>query len=123
MSEIDLKNLRLSSITYFIFMINQAHDTGRHNDIGVEEVWELIEAGGLLNHLSERLGDDTDLSVLTESDQGQLLETALTPYINTAVPEDWGVQRDGLCLMVAMAAELIQVGWRDTDSKLDQLAV
>lgn len=123
MSKPDLKKLRLSSITYFIFMVNGAHDTGRHNDIDVEEVWQRIKRGGLLAHLSERLGRDASFSMLTESDQGELLETALKPFTNTAVPEDWRVERDGLCLLIAMATELVQTGWRDAGSKLDELAV
>jgi len=123
MSKTDLKRLRLSSITNLIFMVNGAHDTGRHNDIDVDEVWELIEKGGLLAYLSGQLGRDADLSLLTKSDQGELLETALKPFTNTNVPEDWRIQRDGICLLVAMATELVQVGWLDAKSKLDKLAV
>ena len=123
MPEIDLKKLRLSSITNFIFAVNSAHDTGRHNDIDVEDVWGLIEEGGLLTFLSEQLDRDADLSLLTETEQGKLFEAALRPYTNTAIPEDWGIERDGLCLLITMAAELIQAGWRDAESKLDKLAV
>jgi len=123
MPEVDLKKLRLSSITNFIFAVNSAHDTGRHNDIDVEDVWELIEKSGLLTFLSEQLGRDADFSLLTETEQGELFEAALKPYTNTAVPEDWGIERNGLCLLIAMAAELIQTGWRDAESKLDELAV
>ena len=42
------------------------------------------------------------LSLLTapDTDQGELLEIALHSLTDTMVPSDWGVKRDGLCLLI-----------------------
>lgn len=123
MTKPDMKQLRLSSITYFIFNINRASDTGRHNDIIVEETWEHIKSADLLDHLTKRLGSDADFSILQSRDQGDLLVQGLKALTSTQVPEDWGIKRNGLCLLIAMATELIQYGWLDSSSTLNKLAV
>ncbi|MCH8908387.1 MAG: hypothetical protein IH840_14965, partial [Candidatus Heimdallarchaeota archaeon] len=125
MTKPDMQQLRLTSITYFIFNINRAFDTGRHHDITVDEVWEHIKSDDLLDHLDKRLGTDADLSILrkTISDQGELLVIGLKPFTSTQVPEDWGIRNNGLCLLIAMATELIQYGWPDSSSSLNELAV
>ena len=54
--------MKLLWVTWFILNINHAIDTGKYQDISLEEVKEHIDAGDLLPYLRERLGDDVDFS-------------------------------------------------------------
>ncbi len=48
--------MKLLWVTYFILNINAAIDTGKYQDISVEEVEDHIDGGDLIPYLRERLG-------------------------------------------------------------------
>lgn len=50
--------MKLSYLSCFIFVLNAAVDTGKYQDISIEEVEKHIEKGDLLDYLKNKLGDD-----------------------------------------------------------------
>ncbi len=102
--------MKLLWVTYFILNINGAIETGKYQDVSVEEVEEHIDGGGLIPYLRERLGGDLDLSFLKEQD-AQELNAKLNDILAAQRGNErrkWGIEKSGLCLLVAWANEIMQ---------------
>jgi len=130
--------MKLSYLSYFIFVLNAAVDMGKHQNISVEEVEEHIEKGDLLDYLKNKLDDDIDLSLImpikdlgvpddvddgTEWIKTQVslsklgaqteaeLISGLQNILNCYKGDEkrkWGIMNSGLCLLVALTTELIK---------------
>jgi hypothetical protein len=108
--------MKLHYLTHFIMMVNSALDTGRYNTLSVADVEEHIQQGDLFSWLKMSLGRDIDLTLFDRSDMADAasrlshgLESIRVEHAGRE-RRKWGVERSGLCLLVAWGAELIQRG-------------
>ena len=104
--------MKLVCLTNLVFGLNAAIDTGKHQTISINEVEGHIEKGDLIPWLREKLGKDIDLSLLDHT-----MVTEITSGLNDILGgyrgrerRKWGVERSGLCLLLAWTNELIQQG-------------
>lgn len=101
--------MKYNMLTHFIFEINRAIDTGKHQGITVAEVEKHIEAGSLFEFLKTTI-PGLDLSLMDASVRAELakeLKDLLGGYKGDE-RRKWGIENSGLCLLVAWAAETIQ---------------
>jgi hypothetical protein len=102
--------LTLSGLTAFLFEINAAIDSGKYAEVSVEEIKDHIEQGDLLPFLRARLGNDADLTLIDDAREAELVAWLFDILGSDRGQESrkWGVRNNGLCLLVAWVAELIQ---------------
>ncbi|EQA1595580.1 hypothetical protein ABKU91_20240 (plasmid) [Enterobacter hormaechei] len=106
--------MKLTYLTLLILHINSLIDSGKYNDITIEEVHNAIERKQLLKFLKKRCGKDIDLSLHLDEDikfEDIYEERMLSLYDGYAGNESrkWGVRNLGLCLVLAWTNELIQM--------------
>ncbi|MGB2842971.1 MAG: hypothetical protein WBC40_10955 [Halobacteriota archaeon] len=103
--------MRLNQLTYFIFGINAAIDTGKYGDISIKEVEDHLERGDLIPYLKERLGEDVDLGLLKPEDSWELNDKLLGILGAHYGKErsELGVENNGLCLLIVLTTEIIRV--------------
>jgi hypothetical protein len=102
--------MKLVNLTTCIRKVNAAIDTGTYDDVSLEEVHQHIENGDLFPYLASRLEGNIDLSLLGERVSGEIndeLGRILDAY-GGQERRKWGVENNGLCLVVAWLNELIQ---------------
>ena len=102
--------MKLTDVTYLIFEINAAIDSGNYQNITLAEVREEALKGNLFPFLKSRLGDDLDLS-LYDLRRLQELSDALKGIAEVLEGRErrkTGVERSGLCVLIAYMTELIQ---------------
>ena len=115
----------LTYLTLLILQYNKLIDSGKYDDITIDEVQRHIEAGTVLEFIQERAGSNVDLSLHREARAGQqsfeeyygrYLRATFYAYAGNE-RRKWGVQNRGLCLLVAWTNEIIQQGggWYPTD--------
>ena len=73
----------------------------------IAEVERCTETGNLIPFLRDRLGRDIDLSWLDFTRAIDLNETFKDNVLGLKTT-DWGIEKSGLCLLVAWTNELIQ---------------
>jgi hypothetical protein len=101
--------MKLHTLTYIILEVNAALDTGKYDDLPMQEVSDHIEAGDVIAWLRRRV-PEADLSLLTEQD-AQEYRAGLADIqggYGGSERRKWGVENRGLCLMIAWTNELIQ---------------
>lgn len=100
--------MQISTLTFIAFYLNSAIDSGRYDDLSIDEVKREIEAGAIFPFLRTRLGSDVDLSLLKTEDEAELL--AEWQDLLAAVNErrKMGIERRGLTLLIAYLLEGIQ---------------
>ena len=108
--------MKVSALTSLILELNAVVDSGKHNDISIDEVHQAIEKKRVLKFLKERVGSDIDLSIQSSSTYGDFEayyeETLHQIYGGYAGQErrKWGIENLGLCLLIAWTNEMIQRG-------------
>ena len=109
----------LGYLTTLILEYNSLIDSGKYNDITVDDVRSYISNGTVLESIQERARGDTDLSFQLSgeaADQsfpqyyGRYLRATLDAYAGDE-RRRWGVENKGLCLLVAWTNEIVQQGW------------
>ena len=127
--------MELSNLSCFIFVLNAAIDTGKYQDISVEEVEKHIEKGDLLDYLENKLGDDgKNLSLIKpikdlgapddvdDKDKMAWIKTQVSLSKGGSQTEaelienlqgilqcySGGIENSGLCLLIALTTALIQ---------------
>lgn len=106
-------SISLRLLTFLIFELNATIDRGEGDDIPITDVEAHIDAGDLFPWLQARLAGELrglDLGLLTPEVAAELnagLQEILRGYKGQE-RRQWGVERSGLCLLVAWTAELIQ---------------
>ncbi|HDT6555831.1 TPA: hypothetical protein QFU93_003043 [Raoultella ornithinolytica] len=106
--------MKLTYLTVLILHINSLLDSGKYNDITIDEVHDAIENKQLLRFLKKRCGKDIDLSL--HLDEGMKFEHIYEERMNSIYggyagdeSRKWGVRNLGLCLVLAWTNELIQL--------------
>ena len=109
----------LGYLTMLILQYNSLIDSGRYEDITVDDVHTYIRNGTVLESIQQRAAPDVDLSYQLSgeaSDQsfpqyyGKYLRATLEAYAGDE-RRRWGVENRGLCLLVAWTNEIVQQGW------------
>lgn len=113
--------MKHTALTLLILQLNSLLDTGKYDDISIEEVHEQIDNGNILRFLQERAGDDIDLSIHLNTDVYGDFERFYVEYLQSIYHayagnerRKWGVENKGVCLLIAWTNEIIQqgTGWR-----------
>lgn len=108
--------MKVASLTLLIMQINAAIDSGKHQTISVSDVHKAIERGSLLKFLKVSIGQDLYSSVYDGFEEDY--EEAITQIYHGYAGDErrkWGVQNQGLCLVVAWTNEIIQQAFSDAD--------
>jgi hypothetical protein len=91
------------------FELNAAIDQGLIDKISCEDVYEKIERGSLIFFLKERLGDAIDISLLEhDHEQSALFIELMQRIANCVTGSDFGVEKHGICLLLALCIEAMQ---------------
>ncbi len=101
-----------TALTYTVFELNSALDTGKYDDVSLDEVKGHIEAGDIFDFLDQRLGDNVDLSLLDELARAAVSDglADICDCYGGMERKKWGVENRGLCLLIAWVNELLQRG-------------
>lgn len=109
--------MKVSALTLLVLNVNSLIDSGKYNDISIEDVHKAIERKRVLRFLQERCGADIDLSVHLESNAYGNFEAFYEGRISEIhggyagqERRKWGVENLGLCLILAWTNEIIQRG-------------
>lgn len=112
-----MKNTSLTLLTLLILQLNKLIDTGKYDNITIEEIHNYINDGTILVFLRRRSQDDIDLSIHLDTNlygDFQIFYVKQLQSIFDAYSGDekrkWGVQNKGLCLLLAWTNEIIQQG-------------
>ena len=114
--------MKVSALTYIILSVNSLIDSGKYSDISIDDVHKAIEKKELLKFLKKRAGSDIDLSIHEAGTYGDFVEYYEEQMFNIwggyagQERRKWGVEKLGLCLVLAWTNEIIQRGddleWR-----------
>jgi len=106
--------LKLTDVTLLLFEVNAALDTGKHEGFPTAGVKQHIRAGDLVTYLQNELSSDVDLSFYKEETAAALVSELkdLEGGVNGRERKKFGVERNGLCLLIAYLTELIQRKFR-----------
>ncbi|HEX7763792.1 MAG TPA: hypothetical protein VF433_09295 [Cellvibrio sp.] len=109
--------MKVSALTLLILHINSLIDSGKYSDISIEDIHQAIEQKRVLRFIKERAGSDIDLSIhLDGSPYGDFeayFESQLESIYGGYAGQErrkWGVEKSGLCLVLAWTNEIIQQG-------------
>ena len=113
----ELPKQKLTVLTLLILEYNHLIDTGKYNHISIDNVHYAIEQKNIIEYVSKETAGDSDFSMFTA-------EGPYSDYINFYHEQmyqiwggyagkerrKWGVEKSGLCLLIAWTNELIQQG-------------
>ena len=107
----------LNPYTLVIFELNILIDSGKFNDISIDEVYDWINRKEILRSLHQRTNGEFQLAIFTEEGPYEnFYETyhdhmysLMNPYSGEH-SRKWGVNNLGLCLLLAWTNELIKSG-------------
>jgi len=108
--------LRLSTLGMVAFNLNTAIEAGHIDDFGFAEVYEAIGKGTIVGFLDDKLGHDVNLSLLRHP-PGRAQHEAFVEVMKYTAPSfegserQLGVQRSGMCLMMALVLVAMQEGY------------
>jgi hypothetical protein len=103
------ERLRLTTLSIVAFELNAAIDQGLIDKFSYDEVYEKIADGSLIVFLRERLGDAIDISLLEhDPEQSTLFIELLQRTANCVTGSDFGVEKHGICLLLAFCIEAMQ---------------
>jgi hypothetical protein len=106
--------MKVSLLTLLILQINAAVDSGQCTVISIADVHAAIEQRALLKFLASKCGKNIDLSLhLSDGISGfeAAYEEAIGRIYDGYAGDErrrWGVQNQGLCLVLAWTNEIIQ---------------
>jgi hypothetical protein len=107
-------NMKHEALTLLINNLNRVLDTGRYDDIPLDEVASHIEDGSILQFIRTRAGKDIDFGILLNGSTYDSFERFYVTYVQSLLhvygSHNWGVSNRGLCLLIALTNEIIQQG-------------
>lgn len=107
--------IRILDLTQLIFWVNAAADTGKYEDVTVEELSAKVDDGTILPYLEERLVDAGVMRPHFKEEAAAEITAAMQSLHDTeGGGHSWGVDKNGLHAVVAWATEMVQQGARDT---------
>lgn len=100
--------MRITNLTFLAFNLNGAIDTGKYADVGFDEVGRAIDNGTIFGFLAKRLEGDIDLSIFDATRKAELLTEWQDLRNAVSARRKFGVEKNGLCLLLAYCLEGIQ---------------
>ncbi|MXX94280.1 MAG: hypothetical protein F4039_03000 [Gammaproteobacteria bacterium] len=108
-------------LTFLILQYNKLLDRGKCKDITIEDVHTHIENGTILRFVDEKArrdGDSLNLEIFLKAEADEqtfeeyYVKNLQATYGAYAGDERrrWGVENNGLCLLIAWTIEIIQQG-------------
>lgn len=106
--------MKVTHLTLMILEINAIIDSGKHDNITIQEMENHISTGDVIAFLKTRCVGSCDLSWVPsasefETDYILRLQDILGAYAGSE-RRKWGVENKGLCLLLAWTNEIIQQG-------------
>lgn len=105
-----MTKITLVNLTYIAFELNSAIDSGKYKNISIEEIKEQADKGKAFNYVIDKTKEDTDFSLLDEVKINSI--NTMWQDIYLALPNQerrkFGVENNGLSLLLAWTIELIQ---------------
>jgi hypothetical protein len=101
---------KLTRMTYLLLEINSALDTGKYNDISIENIRNQAEQKKLVEYLKNKLGEDVDLSLLEPEDINELNNNFadISIALYNRERKKLGIENNGLCLIIGYLIVMIQ---------------
>lgn len=84
-------------------------DSGKHDDLSLDEVHRHAESGNISTFMMERFGDDADFSIFEPKDWAFIDETWSNIANAVAYGRKFGVESKGICLLMAYALQSLQM--------------
>jgi hypothetical protein len=89
-----------SSLTVLAYYLNGALDSGKHNNVTLDEVYEQIEAGTVFEYLKNTVAR-IDLSGFSVADKQELVEEWQRMANAIDARRKLVVENNGICLLLA----------------------
>lgn len=108
--------MKVASLTLLILQINAAIDSGKYQEVSISDIHKAIENSSFLKFLKTTFGKD----LLSSAYDGfeEFYEDAIARIYHGYAGDErrkWGVQNQGLCLVIAWTSEIIQQAFQDSD--------
>lgn len=113
------------ALTLLILELNHLLDTGKFDDITIDQIHRSIGNGSILRDLRNIAEKEIDLSILLDTDAYGDFEGFYTKQmqgIYDAYAGDerrkWGIENKGICLLIAWTNEILQQGhgWKPNEN-------
>ncbi len=99
--------MKLQKLTYLLFIVNSALDSGKDIDIKFEEVRNHAEKQNFVGYLKVKLDRDLNLTAEETAELNEKIER-LSNAVYDRERRKFGVENNGLCLIIAYLTEIIQ---------------
>ncbi|MGA2678969.1 MAG: hypothetical protein ABSF37_06675 [Sedimentisphaerales bacterium] len=113
----ELPTVKLTPLTITILELNHLIDSGRYNNITLGDIKHEIDKGTIIQYIQEKANDDVDFSIILNGKTYPGFEKFYIDYLQRICNaysgnerRKWGVERLGLCLLLAWTNEIIQQG-------------
>jgi hypothetical protein len=104
--------MTLTELTFLILNLNSLVDGGHHEATPMEEAKEHIDRGDVFEWLSEKFKGHIDLSIYrADGDARREITKGLHDILGAYRGRErrkWGVENNGICLLIAWVNELVQ---------------
>jgi hypothetical protein len=111
--------MTLTDLTFLILNLNSLVDRDLHKGVSLDEAKQHIERGDVLDWLEKKFGVDMDLSIYRDRPSAHEITEGLRQILggnNGRERRKWGVEHNGICLLVAWVNELVQQRtWKERD--------
>lgn len=98
----------ITRFTFLAFQINSLLDLGHYGELSASDVKDGIYRRTIFTDLKERYGQDFDISLYKENELSEILSQWEDLAAAVSEGRKFGVENDGLCLLLAYCIESIQ---------------
>jgi hypothetical protein len=103
--------MSLIELTLLILQLNQLVDRELHKGVTVEEAEHHIDVGDLFEWLGRKFEGEIDLSIYRDRPSAGEITDGLQAILGAYRGRErrkWGVENNGICLLIAWVNELVQ---------------
>lgn len=100
--------MTIADLTSTGFQLVGALDAGKHGTFSVQQVKDELDYGDIFAFLERQLAGDIDLNLLNEDKRREIKELWLDLALAVNERRKFGVEQDGICLLIAYCLEDIQ---------------
>jgi len=113
----ELPRIKLTALTFLILEYNHLIDSGKYNSISIDDIHEAIKKKRIIPYLREITSSDSDFSFYDKNGPYSNFVEYYHEQMNQILEgyagqerRKWGVEKSGLCLLLAWTNEIIQQG-------------
>lgn len=103
-----------TTLTLLILELNKMADSGRYDDLTIDEAYEQIDRGTVLEFLHEREGERSNMNYYLKDEEFRRFYRVSLQGLYGGYAGDhgrkWGVRNKGIHLLLAWTNELVQLG-------------